>query len=170
MPLFLCLPGRHLEVREGAGRRPAGCGVTFFRALRGGERGSLGGAREQGVGERCRWARMRMCGGGLRSFSLVRAGAWGRREVRGGAFPGGADVEDVAGRGCFFPAGSEGGDADGAGEDADVGWRFRCREPLFCVCRGGGRWEARQEVCGRLVWAPERRSWGKRVLDACVVG
>lgn len=98
-----------MEVREGAGRRPAGCGVTFFRALRGGERGSLGGAREQGVGERCRWARMRMCGGGLRSFSLVRAGAWGRREVRGGAFPGGADVEDVAGRGCFFPAGSEGG-------------------------------------------------------------
>ena len=71
-----------MEVREGAGRRPAGCGVTFFRALRGGERGSLGGAREQGVGERCRWARMRMCGGGLRSFSLVRAGAWGRGEAR----------------------------------------------------------------------------------------
>lgn len=43
-----------------------------------------------------------MCGGGLRSFSLVRAGAWGRREVRGGAFPGGVGVEGVAGRGAFF--------------------------------------------------------------------
>ena len=49
------------------------------------------------------------CGGGLRCSSPARVVAWGRREVRGGAFPGGADVEDVAGRGCFFPAGSGGG-------------------------------------------------------------